>query len=272
MTEIESVRPALSVVIDDGDFIINSTGPVGKAMAQAVLPLAASAHKVTIIADGEMRVMKRGAGSENSQRRSVSPLSSDATAANSAAPTSTSASTSAPVAPVAPDIQDQFAADLEAGVVGEAAMGESPSPTPGPSDPVTIPARRRKPVIFQDAAAPPAPELAEAEMAQLLAEAAQAEQEAARVVEDRRFQQQQAVQAAAGPGSAGQEPVVDPAELSAKPAPRKREPRQLATTGRPCGRCAGAGQVQGEAGFVGACPVCHGEGKVQTWDRSLKIR
>ena len=272
MTEIESVRPALSVVIDDGDFIINSTGPVGKAMAQAVLPLAASAHKVTIIADGEMRVMKRGAGSENSQRRSVSPLSSDATAANSPAPTSTSASTSAPVAPVAPDIQDQFAADLEAGVVGEAAMGESPSPTPGPSDPVTIPARRRKPVIFQDAAAPPAPELAEAEMAQLLAEAAQAEQEAARVVEDRRFQQQQAVQAAAGPGSAGQESIVDPAELSAKPAPRKREPRQLATTGRPCGRCAGAGQVQGEAGFVGACPVCHGEGKVQTWDRSLKIR
>ena len=268
MTEIESVRPALSVVIDDGDFIINSTGPVGKAMAQAVLPLAASAHKVTIIADGEMRVMKRGAGSENSQRRSVSPLSSDATAANSAAP----ASTSAPAASAAPDIQDQFAADLEAGVVGEAAMGESPSPTPGPSDPVTIPARRRKPVIFQDAAAPPAPELAEAEMAQLLAEAAQAEQEAARVVEDRRFQQQQAVQAAAGPGSAGQESIVDPAELSAKPAPRKREPRQLATTGRLCGRCAGAGQVQGEAGFVGACPVCHGEGKVQTWDRSLKIR
>ena len=59
MSEIESVKPALTVILDDGDFIINSTGAVGKAMVQAVLPLAASAHKVTIISDGEMKVMKK---------------------------------------------------------------------------------------------------------------------------------------------------------------------------------------------------------------------
>ena len=59
MSEIESIKAAISVVIDDGDFIINSTGPIGKAMSQAILPLVASAKRVTIITDGEMKVMKR---------------------------------------------------------------------------------------------------------------------------------------------------------------------------------------------------------------------
>ena len=180
--EIESVKPALTVILDDGDFIINSTGAIGKAMSQAVLPLAASAKKVTIIADGEMKVMKRNATAENSAtpvpptRRPASPIPP------------------APAAAAGLDIQDQFAADLEAGVTGEQAMGETPVPTPGPSDPVAIPAgKRRRPQIFQDAAAPPAPELAEAEMDRLLQEAQQAEQDAAKVQEDRRFQAQQAV-------------------------------------------------------------------------------
>ena len=66
------------------------------------------------------------------------------------------------------------------GRISEAATGEVPSPTPGPSDPVKIPTPKRVPRIYQDAAAPPAPELAEAEMAKLLEEAAQAEQDAAR--------------------------------------------------------------------------------------------
>jgi hypothetical protein len=253
--EIESVKPAISVILDDGDFIINSTGPIGKAMSQAILPLAASAHKVTIITDGEMRVMKRNGNGMGQASQ---------TAAEYAAKRSASPSPAASTDPAsASDIQDQFTADLEAGRTGEAATGEQPSPTPGPSDPVVIPAKRRKPQIFQDAAAPPAPELAEAEMAQILAEAAQAEQDAAKVAEDQRFQRQQAVQA-------GQEPAVDPA-AEAKPAPRKRE-RVLATTGRPCGRCGGGGQIVGEAGFQGVCPVCHGEGQIKTWDRSLKVR
>ena len=255
--EIESVKPALSVVLDDGDFIINSTGAIGKAMAQAILPLAAAAKRVTVISDGEMRVMKRnGPGAE-----------SDLMAKGAA---SAERARKALAFNEDPDIQDQFAADLESGVTGEQATGEIPTPTPGPSDPVIIPAKRRdgtgtrrKPQIFQDAAAPPAPELALAEMDRLIAEAEQAERDQAKIAEDRRFQAQQAVQA-------GQDPVAEPTEVKA--APRKREPRNLATTGRPCGRCAGAGQIVGEAGFQGVCPVCHGEGQVKTWDRSLKVR
>jgi hypothetical protein len=256
---IESVKPILTVIDDEGDLIINSTGPRGKAMVQAVLALANSARKISVISDGDMKVMKRQAGAGQ-------PAQLPQTAAEYAA------KQSAPSAPAPPDIQDQFAADLESGATGEQATGEIPTPTPGPSDPVIIPAKRRdgtgtrrKPQIFQDAAAPPAPELALAEMDRLIAEAEQAERDQAKIAEDRRFQAQQAVQA-------GQEPAVPTEPTEVKAAPRKREPRNLATTGRPCGRCAGAGQIVGEAGFQGVCPVCHGEGQVKTWDRSLKIR
>jgi len=251
--EIESVKPALTVILDDGDFIINSAGPVGKAMAQAVLPLAAVAHKVTIITDGEMKVMKKTAVAMEVTAKPSTPLTHKAADLT---------------LPAGPDIQDSFVADLEAGVVGEAAMGETPSPTPASSDPVTIPQKRRPPRIFQDAAAPPAPELAEAEMERLLKEAAEAEQDAVRVDEDQRFQRQQAVQAATVETV---EPVSVEVEPAAKPRAR-REPRSLATSGRPCGRCAGGGKIVGESGFEGACPVCHGEGTVKTWDRTLKVR
>jgi hypothetical protein len=50
--EIESVKPALSVVLDDGDFIINSTGAIGKAMAQSVLPLAAATRFARLAPSG----------------------------------------------------------------------------------------------------------------------------------------------------------------------------------------------------------------------------
>jgi hypothetical protein len=103
--------------------------------------------------------------------------------------------------------------------------------------------------------------LAEAEMDRLLAEVAEAENDAARIAEDRRFQAQQALQA-------GQEAKIEP---EVKPIPRKRE-RQLATRGRPCGRCDGGGQIIGDAGFAGACPVCLGTGQIKTWDRALKER
>lgn len=260
--EIESIKPALSVILDDGDFIINSTGPIGKAMLQAVLPLAAAAKKITIISDGEMKVMKRQGGGAAAQVPQTA-----AEYATSVAARHKAVMAEALAAPAEPDIQDQFAADLAAGVTGEAATGETPSPTPGPNDPVKVPAPpRRKPQIFQDAAAPPSPELAEAEMAALLAEAEQAEKDAAKVAEDQRFQRQQAVQAKQEPSDV---PADQPAEAS---GPRKRAPRQLATSGRPCGRCGGGGQIAGESGFSGACPVCHGEGQVKTWDRALKVR
>ena len=278
--EIESVKPAISVVIDDGDFIINSVGPIGKAMAQAVLPLLASARRVTVIADGEMKVMKRGAAAGNGAAPAPSavpaPARTEPTKRVFAGEQADSSILAAPTAEPA-DIQDQFAADLAAGRTGEAAMGEQPAPTPGPNDPVAVPAAkpaaaaaaptRRKPQIFQDAAAPPAPELAEAEMARLLAEAAQAEADAARVAEDQRFQRQQAVQA-----QSQADPPSEPAdEPAAQPRARRRE-RNLAVGGRTCGRCAGGGKVMGESGFEGACPVCHGEGQVKSWDRALKVR
>lgn len=253
---IESVKPALTVILDDGECIISSTGPVGKAMTQVLLPLVAASRRVVIIGDGEMKVMKRNGtgqvaievGQTIPQRRPSSPTP--------------------PSALAAPDIQDSFVADLESGATGEAAMGESPSPTPGPSDPVAIPKApaRRRPQIFQDAAAPPAPELAEAEMDRLLAEAQQADQDQAKVAEQQRFQSQQAVQA--GDQSA---PAAGEAEAAAAPRKRTRE-RSLATTGRPCGRCGGGGQIVGEAGFTGACPVCLGQGQIKSWDRSLKVR
>lgn len=265
--EIESVKPALSVVLDDGDFIINSTGPVGKAMAQAVLPLAATARKVTVITDGEMKVMKRAAGAEPlvSGQPAATPILDLCKRRYAEAQENLEKATEAALASsAAPDVQEQFAADLEAGRTGEVATGESSTPTPGPNDPVEIPSRRKpRHQIFQDAAAPPAPELAEAEMARLVEESAQAERDAEKLAEDQRFQRQQAVQAGA-----------DEAE-QAEPAaakPRKRAPRQLAVTGRACGRCGGAGQIVGESGFQGACPVCHGDGQVQTFARSPKFR
>ena len=248
MSEIESVKPILTVTDDEGDLILSSTGARGKAMAQAVLALAASARKIVIISDGEMKVMKRvGSGVESSGAVAQPPTKAARQHAVAAA-----------IAEAGPDIQETFISDLEAGVTGEVATGEAPPPPKPPA--------RRKPQIFQDAAAPPAPELAEAEMAQILAEAAQAEQDAAKVREDQRFQRQQAVQAQ-------QEPSDQPADDSAEAAkPRKREPRALATTGRACGRCGGGGQIMGDAGFTGACPVCLGAGQIKTWDRALKVR
>ena len=257
MSVIESVKPILTVIDDEGDLVLSSTGPRGKAMAQAVLALANNSMKITIIADGEMKVMKRVAGNGAATQTAPTPSAQSIPAAR------TRPQVFAGEVP-GPDIQDQFVADLETGITGEQAMGETPAPTPGPSEPVKIPTKR-KPVIFQDAAAPPAPELAEAEMDRLMAEAQQAEADAAKVAEDQRFQRQQAVQA-------NQEPSDVPAEQPAEAAKPRRRERQLATTGRPCGRCGGGGKVMGDAGFTGACPVCHGEGQVKTWDRSLKIR
>jgi len=252
--EIESVKPALTVILDDGDFIINSTGPIGKLMAQAILPAAAAARKVTIITDGEMKVMKRNGNGVGKVIDEVPATVKRAAEAEKRARTALSFNDG-------PDIQDQFAADLEAGITGEIATGEAPIPTPGPNAATPIPSRR-KPQIFQDAAAPPAPELAEAEMDRLLAEAAQAERDAVKVAEDMRFQRQQAVQ----DGQDQTDPDT-PTETT-KPTTRKREPRNLATTGKACGRCGGGGQIMGDSGHTGACPVCMGAGQIKAWVRS----
>jgi hypothetical protein len=258
--EIESVKPILTVIDDDGDLIINSTGLRGKAMVQAVLALASNARKISVISDGEMKVMKRSVAVENGSSLTQPPTKA---AREHAAATAVAQSLTA-----GPDIQDQFAADLEAGVTGEIATGEVPAPAQ------SAPQKRRQPRIFQDAAAPPAPELAELEMDRLLAESAQAEQDAARVVEDQRFQRQQAVQS-------GDQSALSPEEAEAARAPRKRE-RNLAITGSPCGNCRGGGQsiridstgspILDEHGraMSGVCQVCGGSGQVKSWGRGRR--
>ena len=259
--EIESIKPALSVILDDGDFIINSTGPVGKAMAQAVFPLLASARRVTVITDGEMKVMKRN-GNGAPAKDVVKGIPDSAFKPVYSGPIQN-------MVPDGPDIQDDYVADLEAGVTGEQATGEAPGSRPTTAQPSPAPKRPPR-QIFQDAAAPPAPELAEAEMDRLLQEAAQAERDVAKVAEDQRFQRQQAVQA-------GTEATDIPAEEPAVTAkPRKRESRVLAMTGRPCGKCGGSGQTgtqdtNGQV-FMGACAVCQGQGQVQTFARGPKFR
>lgn len=45
MSEIESIRPALTVILDDGDWIIRSVGSIGAAMARTVLPIARSVRR-----------------------------------------------------------------------------------------------------------------------------------------------------------------------------------------------------------------------------------
>jgi DnaJ-class molecular chaperone len=99
-------------------------------------------------------------------------------------------------------------------------------------------------------------------MDRLLQEAAQAERDQAKVAEDMRFQRQQAVQ-----DGQDQTDLDTPAE-TAKPTTRKREPRNLATTGKACGRCGGGGQIMGDSGYTGSCPVCMGAGQIKAWVRS----
>ena len=67
--EIESVKPILTVIDDEGDLVFNSTGPRGKKMAQAILAMADGARKVVVISDGEMRVMKRNSSAENQAKQ-----------------------------------------------------------------------------------------------------------------------------------------------------------------------------------------------------------
>ncbi len=270
-SQIESVKPILTVIDDEGDLVLSSTGPRGKAMAQGVLALASGVRKITIITDGEMKVMKRNGGAAGqAESQPVKPL------LRSPAQSSNNSVTDSPQ----PDIQDQFVDDLAAGRTGELATGEQASPTPGPSDPVPPPTTppRRRPQIFQDAAAPPAPELAEAEMAALIAEAAQADAAASQLAEDQRFQRQQAVQAGGEADPTGADPA-DPA--TASPA-RRRTPRNLATTGQPCGNCHGQGQsfrvgsdgspIMDEHGraMSGVCQVCSGSGQIKAWGRTVR--
>jgi hypothetical protein len=130
----------------------------------------------------------------------------------------------------APDIQEQFEQTIEP---------ERPTP-----------ARKR---IIQDGAAPPAPELVEDYEKEL------ARQRAESVA----LQDQQRFNAEDGVAEQEPEPIVEIPK-------RKTRERQLAVAGAACGRCAGSGQIMGEAGFQGMCPVCQGKGQIRAWGRGKR--
>jgi hypothetical protein len=127
------------------------------------------------------------------------------------------------------------------------AKEEVPSPDLSPDKP--IPAHQR---IFQDNAAPPAPELVEEEYAAVLRQEAA---DAAELARQEQFNQEKVAPA-------------EPEQVEEEtPTPRKREPRDLQTNVAQCGRCEGSGQIVNDGGFSGPCPVCKGKGVMQAWGR-----
>jgi hypothetical protein len=129
------------------------------------------------------------------------------------------------------------------------ASAEKEVPSPDFPSPKPIPASQR---IFQDNAAPPAPELVEEEYEAVLKQEAA---DAAELARQEQFNRQSAV------------PPEPEAEKEDQPTPRKREPRDLQTNAAQCGRCEGSGQIVNDGGFSGPCPVCKGKGVMQAWGR-----
>ena len=200
MSDIEAVAPILTVIEDDGEYIVRASKDAGKRMGQSVLGLLAGARKVTYISDNDVKVFKAKANG----------------------------STPKP-SPEVPDVQEEFEKTIE----------ESPKP----------PSKR----IMQDSAAPPSPEL----VGEYEAELKRQQQEAEALRQQEKFNKQDIE-------------VPQPEEV---PEPtRKRRERNLAVGGSPCGRCGGSGEIVGDAGFAGSCPVCQGKGEIKAWGRGRKTR
>ena len=201
MSEIEQIKPALSVILDadSHDAVVQSIGPVAKQMLSAILPLLSSSPRVTVISDGDMKVFRNKNGAPGK---------------------------SVPLPPPTPP--------------SEPAQETPASPFPKS-------ARER---IQQDSAAPPAPELADEYMEELRKQ----QQEESQLREQQKFNSQDALPQ--------EEEPSEPA-----PSVRRRKERNLAIANSVCGRCGGGGQVMGEAGFEGMCPVCSGSGQAKSWGR-----
>lgn len=129
-----------------------------------------------------------------------------------------------------------------------------PEPTDQTHPRPRVPAKTR---IQQDMSAPPSPELAEEEAEEIQRIRAE-EREAERLRKEME---------AANRADPNLPPLPTEEEEEAAQAPRVRrrasrpEPSTAAET--PCGRCFGAGQLDGG----GACPVCHGKGSHQLYGR-----
>ena len=64
MSEIEAVAPILTVIEDDGEYIVRASKDSGKKMGQSVLGMLAGAKKVTFISDSDVKVFKAKNGTK----------------------------------------------------------------------------------------------------------------------------------------------------------------------------------------------------------------
>jgi hypothetical protein len=119
-----------------------------------------------------------------------------------------------------------------------AVNGTSPAPSPAATAAPTA-ARPIPPAQAQDQSAPPSPELVEYE-----AEIAEATRVQAEIDREN------------GKAVKFDEPTPEPA-----PARKRERAPRPAGTPTSCGRCSGAGTIQGG----GTCPVCKGAGSVAKW-------
>ena len=117
---------------------------------------------------------------------------------------------------------------------------DAQAPKPQESGVQSAPSRR----VIADAGAPPTAEAADEEYQRYQREEAEAERLAA----------EQAATAGADPG------------IESEPVTRKNTRARVLPTQNPCGRCQGAGTLDGG----GACPVCHGKGQIAQWGRKAR--
>lgn len=145
----------------------------------------------------------------------------------------------------------KFGGGVSQGILPPGSPATSGASTPEPRQPFPKASQR----IIQDSSAPPAPELVEeefidAENQRALDEAAQAE----------KLQQQMARE-----NSRPVEFQPEPEEVQ-EPRPRKRTPRPEPVPNAACGRCGGAGALDGG----GTCPVCQGKGAISHYGRGRR--
>jgi len=58
MPEIESIAPILSVIADDGDYVVRATGTAGAKLAQPILAAIQGARRITYIDDAGVKMFK----------------------------------------------------------------------------------------------------------------------------------------------------------------------------------------------------------------------
>lgn len=76
MSDIEQVSPILTVICDDGDYIVRSSKEIGKKLGQVVLSQLTGAKRVTVVSDNDVKVFKMN-GKASAQPASSDPIPPD---------------------------------------------------------------------------------------------------------------------------------------------------------------------------------------------------